>query len=153
MNPLWTQIITQTTLKTQKKGSDGKYSDFQLAKGLRELKIIILNYIKDALLIILGIFSAAFGFKGFLLSNHFIDGGATGISLLLSTRFDFPLFAVLLVVNIPFVLLGLRIVGLAFAVKTALAIIGLALVVALVPFPNVTDDNLLVAIFGGFFLG
>ena len=43
--------------------------------------------------------------------------------------------------------------GKRFAIKTALAIIGLALCVAIVPFPNVTDDDLLVAIFGGFFLG
>ena len=40
-----------------------------------------------------------------------------------------------------------------FALKTALAIIGLALCVAIVPFPNVTNDDLLVAVFGGFFLG
>src|SRR6478609_2539281 len=153
MNPLWTQIITQTTLKTQKKGSDGKYSDFQLAKGLRELKIIILNYIKDALLIILGIFSAAFGFKGFLLSNHFIDGGATGISLLISALTSIPLYVLLICVNIPFIILGYKIIGRIFAIKTMLAIAGLALVVATVSFPDVTKDNLLVAVFGGFFLG
>ena len=153
MNPLWTQIITQTTLKSQKKGSDNKYSDFQLAKGLRELKIIILNYIKDALLIIIGIFSAAFGFKGFLLSNHFIDGGATGISLLISALTSIPLYLLLIGINIPFIILGYKIMGKAFAIKTALAISGLALVVATITFPNVTNDNLLVAIFGGFFLG
>ncbi len=43
--------------------------------------------------------------------------------------------------------------GRVFALKTALAISGLALCLATVNFPNVTDDNLLVAIFGGFFLG
>lgn len=43
--------------------------------------------------------------------------------------------------------------GRLFVVKTALAILGLALVVAMVSFPSVTHDNLLVAIFGGFFLG
>ncbi|MGI8637243.1 MAG: YitT family protein [Segetibacter sp.] len=155
MNPIWTQIITRTTLKAQKSKAveDHKYSDFQLAKGLRELKIVVLNYIKDAILIILGIFSAAFGFKGFLLTNHFIDGGATGISLLISALTSIPLYLLIICINIPFIILGYRIMGKAFAIKTALAISGLALVVATITFPNVTNDNLLVAIFGGFFLG
>ncbi|MFM7851370.1 MAG: YitT family protein, partial [Flammeovirgaceae bacterium] len=61
-----------------------RYSNFELAKGWKELKIILIRLIKDFILITLGIFSAAFGFKGFLLTNQFIDGGATGISLLIS---------------------------------------------------------------------
>lgn len=111
------------------------------------------HLVRDGLFIILGIFSAAFGFKGFLLTNHFIDGGATGISLLLSAISGIPLFIFIILVNIPFVFLGYRIMGREFAIKTALAISGLSLVLATVAFPNVTDDNLLVAVFGGFFLG
>ncbi len=108
---------------------------------------------KDMALIVAGIFSAAFGFKGFLLTNHFIDGGATGISLLISSLTNMPLYVLLILVNIPFIFLGYRIVSRVFAIKTALAISGLALVVATVNFPDVTKDNLLVAVFGGFFLG
>lgn len=111
------------------------------------------HLLRDSLFIVLGIFSAAFGFKGFLLTNHFIDGGATGISLLLSAISGIPLFIFIILVNIPFIYLGYRIMGREFAIKTALAISGLSLVLATVPFPNVTDDNLLVAVFGGFFLG
>jgi len=109
--------------------------------------------VKDFLLIAAGIFSATFGFKGFLLTNHFIDGGATGISLLISALTDWPLFALLIIINAPFVWLGKNFMGKTFAIKTSLAITGLALCVALLPFPNVTDDKLLVAVFGGFFLG
>ena len=109
--------------------------------------------IKDFVLITLGIFSAAFGFKGFLLTNHFIDGGATGISLLISALTPIPLYLLLIVVNIPFIILGYKIIGRIFAIKTALAICGLSLVVGTVSFPNVTNDNILVALFGGFFLG
>lgn len=112
-----------------------------------------LSILKDIILIILGIFSASFGFKGFLLTNHFIDGGATGISLLLTNVTKLPLAFLLIIINIPFVLLGLRVMGKTFAIKTAFAISGLAAVVAFVPFPDVTNDNLLVALFGGFFLG
>jgi uncharacterized membrane-anchored protein YitT (DUF2179 family) len=111
------------------------------------------RHIKDFILILSGIFSAAFGFKGFLLTNHFIDGGATGISLLVSILTPVPLYMLIIMINIPFIILGYKIIGKAFAIKTTLAILGLALVVATVTFPNVTDDNLLVAVFGGFFLG
>jgi uncharacterized membrane-anchored protein YitT (DUF2179 family) len=115
--------------------------------------IDIKHGIKDLLLITIGIFSAAFGFKGFLLTNHFIDGGATGISLLISAITNIPLYILIILVNIPFVIMGYKTLGRVFAIKTALAISGLAMVVGLVEFPNITDDNLLVAIFGGFFLG
>lgn len=116
-------------------------------------KVILKNYIKDFLLIVLGIFSAAFGFKGFLMTNHFIDGGATGISLLLASLTKIPLHYLIILINFPFILLGYKIMGRQFVIKTILAIAGLALVLANVSFPNVTNDNLLVAIFGGFFLG
>jgi uncharacterized membrane-anchored protein YitT (DUF2179 family) len=117
------------------------------------LKINAIRLFKDFILITLGVFSAAFGFKGFLLTNHFIDGGATGISLLISALTGTPLYVLLILVNIPFVVLAYFVIGKAFAIKTGIAISGLALVVATIAFPNVTNDNLLVAIFGGFFLG
>lgn len=109
--------------------------------------------LKDIFLIATGILSASFGFKGFLLTNHFIDGGATGISLLISELLGIPLYLLLVGINIPFIILGYHILGRSFAVKTSFAIAGLALCVATVSFPDITKDNLLVAIFGGFFLG
>jgi len=104
-------------------------------------------------LILLGIFSAGFGLKGFLLSSRFIDGGVTGISMLLSNVLGFPLSILLLVINIPFIALGYRQVGIKFAIKSALAIAGLSLCLAFVKYPDVTPDKLLTAIFGGFFIG
>ena len=155
MNSFWRQIVIRTTLKGKKIKPDKnyRYTSFELAKGMRELKRIGSRFLKDFFLITLGIFSAAFGFKGFLLTNKFIDGGATGISLLISALTFIPLYLLLIGINIPFILLGFRIIGKVFAIKTLLAISGLALVVATVTFPNVTNDNLLVAVFGGFFLG
>ncbi|WP_405377405.1 YitT family protein [Nonlabens sp. Asnod3-A02] len=155
MNQLLTNIIIQTTLKfkDKKKYPKGKPSEYRLAKKYKELVVSIKRNIKNFILIVIGIFSASFGFKGFLLTNDFIDGGATGISLLLAAITDIPLYALIIGVNLPFVIMGYKIMGKHFALKTTLAIIGLALCVAVVPFPNVTDDDLLVAIFGGFFLG
>jgi uncharacterized membrane-anchored protein YitT (DUF2179 family) len=107
----------------------------------------------NVLLIVLGIFSAAFGLKGFLLSSRFIDGGVTGISMLLADQLHRPLSILILVINLPFIALGLRQVGKLFALKSALAIAGLSLCLALVKFPDVTPDKLLTAVFGGFFIG
>ena len=155
MNPIATQIIIQTILRKKYKRSYNKqdYSRYELAKGFREFKIMMIRNIKDSILITLGIFSAAFGFKGFLLTNHFIDGGATGISLLISALSDIPLYILIVCVNIPFINLGYKILDKTFAIKMILAISGLALCLATVNFPDVTKDNLLVAVFGGFFLG
>jgi len=104
-------------------------------------------------LIIAGIASAGFGLKGFLLSSHFIDGGVTGVSMLLGQVMGIPLSIVLPIINVPFVIVGYAHMGRAFAVRSALGIAGLAATLAAVPYPDVTPDLLLTAVFGGFFLG
>src|SRR4051812_21942761 len=104
-------------------------------------------------LIAAGILAAAFGLKGFLLSSNFIDGGVTGVSMLLAKVTAWPLAVWLPLVNAPFVALGYRQMGGAFAVRSALAIAGLSAVLALAHFPDVTPDRLLTAVFGGFFIG
>lgn len=151
MKPFLTKLIINAVLGNEK--SEKEYSNFVLVKGFRALRILFLRYVKDVILVVTGIFSAAFGFKGFLLTNNFIDGGATGISLLTSALTGIPLYILVILVNLPFIFLGYKVLGKGFAVKTALAITGLAMVLAFVQFPNVTNDNLLVAVFGGFFLG
>lgn len=155
MNRLFQNIIIRTILKYKNIALEigQQYTEEQLLSGRREFLIVAKQTIKDIFLIILGIFSASFGFKGFLLTNHFIDGGATGISLLISAVTNFPLPYLLVVINFPFIILGYITLGSKFAIKTMLAIGGLALCVAFVEFPNITNDNILVAIFGGFFLG
>lgn len=117
--------------------------------GLR----IIVRELVNALLILLGIFSAALGLHGFLLSSNFIDGGVTGVSMLLSRTTGLPLAILLPAINLPFIALGYRQIGRAFAVRSALAIAGLAVVLATVHFPDVTPDLLLTAVFGGIFIG
>ncbi|HZH30115.1 MAG TPA: YitT family protein [Pyrinomonadaceae bacterium] len=104
-------------------------------------------------LIVLGILSAGMGLKGFLLSSRFIDGGVTGVSMLLSDVLGWPLAILIFVINIPFIALGYRQIGRTFALKSALAIAGLSACLALVPYPDVTPDKLLTAVFGGIFIG
>jgi len=107
----------------------------------------------NAALIALGILSAGMGIHGFLLSSRFIDGGATGVSMLLAKVFGVPLPTLILVINLPFVALGYRQIGRAFAVRSAAAIVGLSACLATVHYPDVTSDKLLTAVFGGFFIG
>src|ERR687890_1058599 len=107
----------------------------------------------NVVLVALGILSAAFGLKGFLLSSRFIDGGVTGVSMLLSDVTGLPLALLIPVINLPFLALGYRQIGARFALKSAAAIAGLSLCLALLHFPDVTPDKLLTAVFGGFFIG
>ena len=128
-------------------------SPYKRAKGFRLFKLGAFALLKDMLLLVLGIFAAAFGLEGFLLPSNFIDGGVTGISLLVSEITNFPLGICIVLLNLPFVILGYHLINKNFALKAALAIAGLALVVATVHFPEITHDKLLVALFGGFFIG
>ncbi|MBI5695569.1 MAG: YitT family protein [Nitrospirae bacterium] len=107
----------------------------------------------NVVLILLGILSAGMGVKGFLLPSRFIDGGVTGISMLVSYSSGLPLPVLLLVINLPFIVLGYNKIGRLFVLKSVLAITGLAVCLALVHFPVVTQDKLLTSVFGGFFLG
>jgi uncharacterized membrane-anchored protein YitT (DUF2179 family) len=111
------------------------------------------HVIGDVMLVALGILSAAFGLKGFLLSSHFIDGGVTGVSMLVSNLTRLPLALFIPLINLPFIALGYKQIGAKFAAKSAAAIAGLSVCLALVHFPDVTSDKLLTAVFGGFFIG
>ena len=111
------------------------------------------NHIRAAAFLIAGILSVGFGLKGFLLSSQFIDGGVTGISMLLASQTGLPLAVGIVAINLPFIWLGYRQIGRGFAIKSTLGIAGLSACIAFVPYPDVTPDLLLTALFGGFFIG
>lgn len=108
---------------------------------------------KNAALILMGVLSAGFGIEGFLVPGGFIDGGVTGVSMLLGRLTSVPLPIWLPIINVPFLAVGYRQLGPAFAVRGALAIAGLAAALVIVPYPHVTQDPVLEAVFGGLFLG
>jgi uncharacterized membrane-anchored protein YitT (DUF2179 family) len=83
----------------------------------------------------------------------FIDGGAMGISLTIAELTEIPLSILVVAVNIPFIIMGFSTINRLFALKSIIAIILLAITVHFLPFPIVTEDKLLIAVFGGFFLG
>ncbi len=147
------QKVIESTLKQRLRKSNKKIDDKKLSNEVKIFRVNITHIARDAVLILIGIFSAGFGLKGFLLPNSFIDGGAMGISLLISETTGVALSILVIVVNFPFIILGLSQIGKQFALKSILAIIGLALIVHFVPYPLITSDKLLIAVFGGFSLG
>ena len=112
-----------------------------------------LREVRNFILIVLGALSAAMGLHGFLMSSNFIDGGVTGISMLLAKVTGMSLSLLLPVINLPFIALGYRQIGVAFAIRSTFAIGLLAVILALVHFPDVTPDLLLTSVFGGVFIG
>ncbi|MBA3948408.1 MAG: YitT family protein [Acidobacteria bacterium] len=115
--------------------------------------VAVFREARNAVLIALGILSAALGLKGFLLAGGLIDGGVTGVSMLLDKVTTLPLAVWLPLVNLPFLAVAYRLIGKVFALRSVLGIAGLAFALAFVDFPAVTSDRLLEAVFGGFFLG
>ena len=114
---------------------------------------VVHRELRNSALILAGCLSAGLGLHGFLLTSNLIDGGVTGVSMLLSAVTGWPLAILIPIVNLPFVFIGYRHLGKAFAVRSILGISGLAAVLAFVHFPVVTNDRVLDAVFGGFFLG
>ncbi|MFM7728957.1 MAG: YitT family protein [Flavobacteriales bacterium] len=143
-------IIYRTTLRGKAQGGVSRFAE---AQAYRALRIHSVRVLKDIFLIAAGVACAAFGLEGFLMTNRFIDGGVTGISLLVSETTGWELWPLLVLFNVPFLLLAIRVVGKGFAIRAAAGIAGLAMALAVFSFPNVTDDKLLVAVFGGFFIG
>ena len=109
--------------------------------------------LRQVLFLSLGILSATLGLRAFILPNHFIDGGVMGISLLFAQSLELPLGPLVFAINLPFILMGWRMVGRTFALKTLVAIALLSVAVEVIPFPVVTHEKVLVAVFGGAFLG
>ena len=126
---------------------------FQQLNELRVRRINIFRGVKDFVFISCGVTSAAFGLKGFLLPNGFLDGGVVGISLLANVITKIDVSYLLLIINLPFIIIGYTQISKIFAVKTLTAIIALALCLSFINFPTVTNDKLLISFFGGFFLG
>ncbi len=102
---------------------------------------------------LLGVVTAAFALKGFLVPNSFFDGGVNGISLLIHEIYHINLAYVVLLVNLPFLIIGAYVVNRQFAIKTFISIVLMGLCLNYVQYPIITHDKLLIAVFGGFFLG
>jgi len=145
------QNIFSKTVKSKVQEEEIKAA--QIEKAIRSTKVELSRLMSDGFFILLAVLSAGFGLKGFLLPNNFIDGGVMGISLTIAKLTEIPLSILVVVVNLPFLMMGFSTIGKRFALKSIVAIVLLAIAVHFIPFPIITNDKLLIAIFGGFFLG
>lgn len=102
---------------------------------------------------IFGVFSALIALQGFMIPNHFLDGGITGISILIEEVFHIPFSVCLILFNLPFIIVGYKKIGKTFSVNAFLAVILLAVLMTFITFPQITSDKVLIAVFGGFFIG
>src|SRR5690242_7870327 len=107
----------------------------------------------NLLLIVSGVALAALAMKGFMIPNKFVDGGITGISILLNKTLNIDISALMIGLNLVFIYLGYRRIGKTFAIQTSIAITLLALALLLPPINPITHDKLLIAIFGGILIG
>lgn len=119
----------------------------------RITQLVYTRHIKDFILICIGVTMASIGLKEFLLPNDFLDGGAMGLSLLTEIMTGIELSVLIVLINLPFIIIGARQISIEFAVKSTLAILALSLLVHFINLPAITSDKLLISVFGGFFLG
>ena len=109
--------------------------------------------LQDILYCVIGIAFSAFALKSFLVPNHFLDGGVTGISLLIHEDTGYSLPVIIVLANIPFIIAGAFQINTRFAIKTFFCVLGLGLALTFLPYELITNDKLLISIFGGFFMG
>lgn len=109
--------------------------------------------LKPMIFRLVGITCAIIAFQGFLIPNKFLDGGITGIALLIHKIFHIHISPLLIVLNIPFLIMGYIKMGKNFAINSSFSILLLALGLFLIEIPAVTSDKFLIAMFGGMFIG
>ena len=109
--------------------------------------------IKSLLFKTTGIICAVIAIKGFMIPNHFLDGGITGISILIHEFYNMEVSIPLVVLNLPFIYIGYKKIGKNFAMNSLLSVIFLGIVMHFLPVPIITKDHFLTAIFGGVFVG
>lgn len=122
-------------------------------QDVHDLEVELRHELLDFFYLLIGILSASFGLEAFLIPSSFIDGGVTGISLMVQELTGISLSILLVIINLPFLILAFSAISRRFAIKSILGIALLALAVHFIPFPVVTTDKILVAAFGGLFLG
>ncbi|GGG40919.1 membrane protein [Dokdonia pacifica] len=113
----------------------------------------LIGFIKEYIQILFGIILASIGLKAFLLPNGFLDGGVTGIAILLSKILEIDISFILIGASIPFIIIGIFTISKRILIKSIISILLLSISIHLETFPVITDDKLLIAIFGGLFLG
>lgn len=152
MKKVFNYIISESVKRTferRKIKHDKKLFD----KAFNDLSVEFSHISMDIFFIVSGVLSASFGLGAFLLPNTFLDGGVTGISLITAELTGLSLSVLIVILNIPFIFIAFNTISRSFAIKSIFAILLLAVAVHFIPYPSITNDKLLISVFGGFFLG
>ncbi len=112
----------------------------------------VINF-KTILLLLAGTSLGVVAMKGFMIPNRFLDGGITGISILVHELFHINISILVIILNLVFIYLGYKRIGKTFAVITTIAVFLLSLGLLFVSIEPITSDKLLIAIFGGLLIG
>ncbi len=108
---------------------------------------------KNILLNLIGVAFIVVALKGFMIPNKFLDGGVIGVSILIHEITHWPFGILVLLLNIPFLFLGQRLLGLTFAIQSLITFVLIAVGMTIIDFDAVTSDRLLIALFGGCLIG
>ena len=108
---------------------------------------------KNIALNLVGVVLITLALKGFMIPNKFLDGGLIGISILVHEITKWPFGVLVLVLNIPFLFIGKRMLGKTFAFQSLLTFVLIAVSMTFLDVDPVTSDPLLIALFGGCLIG
>lgn len=114
----------------------------------------ILGKIAEYIFITIGAMLAAFALENILVPNSILDGGVTGISIILNLVFNFKLSLCILIINIPFLYIGFKNLGWKFLIKAIYSIVVFSILLEVFHhFDTVTDNILLATVYGSALLG
>lgn len=102
---------------------------------------------------LVGVALAAIALEAFMLPNRFLDGGVTGIAILINLQFGINLNLLLFLLNIPFLIMGFKKIGKTFAVQATISVFLLIGILEVIQMEPVTNDKVLIAVFGGMLMG
>lgn len=108
---------------------------------------------KNLFQIIVGTSLAVLAMKGFMIPNRFLDGGVTSISIILHEVFKVNIGFFIIILNAIFIYIGYKKIGKTFAMQTMITVILFSLGLIFVQIKPITNDKLLIAIFGGILIG
>ena len=108
---------------------------------------------RSLVLIILGVFCSAIALEAFMLPNKFLDGGVTGMAIIVNLHYDVDLNLLLVLINAPFFVMAWKKIGKTFTVQSIFSVFLLVLVLEFLEIPTVTEDKVLIAVFGGVMMG
>lgn len=121
---------------------------------MRKVKNNTLKIVLSFFMLTLGAFLAALALETFLIPNTILDGGVTGVSIIISKLTEIPISLLVLVLNIPFVYIGYKNLGRGFLGRTVYSMIAFSLFLELLkPLEPFTEVMLLATVYGGLLLG